>query len=187
MHFLHGSRAALSLVLILAADALSAKPTIVRGPDYSVRVAAIESVAIVPLDCPGTLDCASSERELVEYLRGKQKLKVVGSARLSQMLFERGIEAADLLDPDTGTAFLKELAVSALVIPRVVDYRRVDKYMGGGPGVELRGELELLVPGAPPLAKGNDTDGGPDMQFAGKSPLGRILIRVAGAVFGDPK
>jgi hypothetical protein len=131
------------------------------------------------------LDCSRSERELISYLRTEPKLKVVGSVRVSQLLFERNIAASQLVDPDAGPPLLKELGVSALLVSRILDYRRVDKYLGGGPGVELRAELELVVPGTPPLGKGNDTDGGPDMQLAGKSPLGRIFVRLAEGIFGS--
>src|SRR5205085_601479 len=111
---------------ILCRPASAAKPPILRGPNSMERIAAIHSVAIMPIECPGALDCASSENELIAYLRGKLHLKVVGSARLSQALFERSIAVADLLSKETGPPLLKELGVSALLVQRVLDYRRVD-------------------------------------------------------------
>jgi len=104
-----------------------------------------------------------------------------------QALIEHSIAVADLLSKEKGPPLLEELSVSALLVQRILDYRRVDKYLGAGPGVELRAELELVIPGAPPLAKGNDTDGGPDMQIAGKPPLGRIFVRLAEAIFESPR
>jgi len=177
----------LLLAMFFANRAMGASPPILRGPNFDERITAIHSVAIMPIDCPGTLDCASSEREFVYFLRAKQHLRVVDSSHISQFLFEQGISAADAIGKESGPSFLKKLGVDALFVPRVLDYRRVDKYLGGGPGVELRADLELVVPGTPPLAKGNDTDGGPDMQLAGKPPLGRILIRVADAILGGQK
>lgn len=180
-------RKTLALVLLASATVgtwprLEAAPEVLRGKDFAQRITSIHSVAVVPIDCPGTLDCASSERELVYFLRVKRKLRVADSSQLAQLLFEQGLTASDLTK-DAGVPLLTKLGVDALVQAKILDYHRVDHYLGGGPGIELRAELEVVVPGAPPLAKGSDTDGGPDMQFAGKPPLARILNRVAEAIF----
>lgn len=182
------SAASLLLISALVPAAGFAAPSVVRGPDAQERLAVIRSVVILPVNCPGTLDCAVSERELAGYLRSEQRIKVVESRFLAQLLYERGLEVGAVLDAVQGPALLAELGVVAVVAPKVLEFQRLESYLGQRqPGFELRAELEFIVPGAAPLAKGSDTDGGPDMQLAGKTPLGRIYLRVAKAIFGNQK
>ncbi|MCL4825142.1 MAG: hypothetical protein KJZ57_13085, partial [Anaerolineales bacterium] len=161
------------------------KPRVLRAPNATEQILALTAVAIAPFDCPGTLNCEISERTLVGHLRSRERLRVTESARVAQLLFERNLASDALFDPATGPGLLEELGVSALVVPRILEYHRVDGDRGHGPGVELRAELELVAPGLPPIAKGSDSDGGPDLQIAGKSPLSRIFARVAKAIFAN--